>query len=55
MLNSDGEIENQEIAEIQTEDTEVGSSTIQLHSTATWLNKKLHGIVLNTLGKLIHF
>jgi len=53
MLNSDGEIDNQEISEIQTKDTEVGSSAVQLHSTATRLNK-LHVIELNALGKLIH-
>jgi len=39
MLNSDGEIENQEIAEIPSKDTEVGCSTAQLQSTATQLNK----------------
>lgn len=55
MLNSDGEIENQEIAEIPSKDTEVGSSTAPLQSTATHqLNKKLLVIELNMLDQLNH-
>jgi len=41
MLNSDGEIEDQEVSDNEAEDAEVGSSTVWLHSTATWLNEIL--------------
>ena len=54
MLNSDGEIENQEIADVPSIDSEVGSSTAQSQSNATQLNKKLLVIELNMLGKLNH-
>jgi len=54
MLNSDGEIENQEIADVPSIDSDGGSSTAQSQSNATQLNKKLLVIELNMLGKLNH-